>query len=125
MIVRQFLYWVRNAPAAERAEATAALARSYLYSDLTPDDRAAAEGALIMQLDDPSPRVRTELARAGVQRAIAAGGDPRPGRRPAGGGLLGAARRRPSRSRRLRPATRSGRSSVTCAKAGSSMPGWS
>jgi uncharacterized protein (DUF2336 family) len=64
MIVRQFLNWVRNAPAAERGDATAALARAYLYSDLTPDDRAAAEGALIMQLDDPSPLVRAELARA-------------------------------------------------------------
>jgi len=37
------------------AEATAALARAYLYSDLSPDDRAATEGALIMSLDDPSP----------------------------------------------------------------------
>jgi uncharacterized protein (DUF2336 family) len=64
MIVRQFLQWVRTAPAAERADATAALARAYLYSDLGPDDRAAAEGALIMLLDDPSPVVRTELARA-------------------------------------------------------------
>jgi uncharacterized protein (DUF2336 family) len=64
MIVRQFLNWVRNAPAAERGDATAALARAYLYSDLSPDDRAAAEGALIMQLDDPSPLVRAELARA-------------------------------------------------------------
>jgi uncharacterized protein (DUF2336 family) len=64
MIVRQFLNWVRNAPAAERGEATAALARGYLYSDLSPDDRAATEGALIMLLDDPSPLVRVELARA-------------------------------------------------------------
>ena len=64
MIVRQFLQWVRTAPAAERGDATAALARAYLYSDLTPDDRAAVEGALIMQLDDPSPLVRVELARA-------------------------------------------------------------
>src|SRR5262245_41255650 len=64
MIVRQFLQWVRSAPAAERGDATAALARAYLYSDLTPDDRAAAEGALIMLLDDPSPIVRAELARA-------------------------------------------------------------
>jgi uncharacterized protein (DUF2336 family) len=64
MIVRQFLQWVRTAPAAERGDATTALARAYLYSDLTPDDRAAAEGALIMLLDDPSPLVRAELARA-------------------------------------------------------------
>jgi uncharacterized protein (DUF2336 family) len=64
MIVRQFLHWVRNAPAADRAEACGSLARAYLYSDLSSDDRAAAEGALIMLLDDPSPLVRAELARA-------------------------------------------------------------
>jgi uncharacterized protein (DUF2336 family) len=64
MIVREFLQWMEAAPTAERGEATAALARAYLYSDLGPDDRAAAEGALIMLLDDPSPVVRTELARA-------------------------------------------------------------
>jgi uncharacterized protein (DUF2336 family) len=62
MIVRQFLQWVRQAPAGERAEATSALARAYLYSDLSPDDLAAAEGAMIMLLDDPSPLVRQALA---------------------------------------------------------------
>jgi len=62
MIVRQFLQWVRQAPAGERAEATSALARAYLYSDLSPDDLAAAEGAMIMLLDDPSPLVRRTLA---------------------------------------------------------------
>jgi uncharacterized protein (DUF2336 family) len=62
MIVRQFLHWVRQALAGERAEATSALARAYLYSDLSPDDRAAAEGAMIMLLDDPSPLVRRALA---------------------------------------------------------------
>jgi len=64
MIVRQFLQWMRTASAAERGEATGALARAYLYSDLSSDDRAAAEGALIMLLDDPSPLVRAALARA-------------------------------------------------------------
>jgi uncharacterized protein (DUF2336 family) len=64
MIVRQFLHYVRTAPAAERADATSALARAYLYSDLSPDDRAAAEGALIIQMDDPSPLVREALAQA-------------------------------------------------------------
>jgi len=64
MIVRQFLHWVRQAPAGERAEATSALARAYLYSDLSSDDRAAAEGAMIMLLDDPSPLVRHALAEA-------------------------------------------------------------
>ena len=62
MIVRQFLQWVRHAPPGERAEATAALARAYLHSDLSPDDLAAAEGAMIMLLDDPSPLVRRALS---------------------------------------------------------------
>jgi uncharacterized protein (DUF2336 family) len=64
MIVRHFLQWVRTAEAAERAEATAALARAYLYSELSEDDRVAAEGAMIMLLDDPSPLVRYALADA-------------------------------------------------------------
>jgi uncharacterized protein (DUF2336 family) len=62
MIVRQFLQWVRNAPPGERAEATSALARAYLHSDLWPDDLAAAEGAMIMLLDDPSPLVRRAMS---------------------------------------------------------------
>lgn len=62
MIVRQFLQWVRQAPPGERAEATSALARAYLHSDLSADDLAAAEGAMIMLLDDPSPLVRGAMA---------------------------------------------------------------
>lgn len=62
MIVRHFLSWVRTAPAGERAEATHALARAWLVSDLSADDRAAAEGALLMLLDDPSPLVREAMA---------------------------------------------------------------
>jgi uncharacterized protein (DUF2336 family) len=64
MIVRQFLQWVRTAAAADRADATSALARAYLYSDLSPDDRVAAEGAMLMLLDDRSPLVRAALAGA-------------------------------------------------------------
>jgi uncharacterized protein (DUF2336 family) len=64
MIVRNFLDWIRSAPAGKRAEATSALARAYLYSDLSPDDAAAAEGAMLMMLDDPSPLVRRALADA-------------------------------------------------------------
>src|SRR6476469_5892887 len=62
MIVRQFLHWVRAAKPGERAEATSALARAYLYSDLSPDDLAAAEGAMVMLLDDPSPLVRRAMS---------------------------------------------------------------
>jgi uncharacterized protein (DUF2336 family) len=64
MIVRHFLQWVRTAGAADRADATSALARAYLYSDLSRDDRIAAEGAMIMLLDDVSPLVRGALAEA-------------------------------------------------------------
>lgn len=64
MIVRHFLQWVRTAPSGARADATSALARAYLYSDMSPDDLAAAEGAMIMLLDDPSPLVRAALAEA-------------------------------------------------------------
>src|ERR1700676_5171930 len=62
MIVRHFISWVRTAPAGERAEATRALARAWILSDLSEDDRAAAEGALLMLLDDPSPLVRQAMA---------------------------------------------------------------
>jgi uncharacterized protein (DUF2336 family) len=62
MIVRQFLQWVRSAPAGERADAAGALARAYLYSELSPEDGAAAEGAMLMLLDDPCSLVRRALA---------------------------------------------------------------
>src|ERR1700716_4041165 len=62
MIVRQFISWVRTAPAGERAEATRSLARALLFSDMSDDDRGAAEGALLMLLDDHSPLVRQAMA---------------------------------------------------------------
>src|SRR6195952_3912958 len=62
MIVRQFISWIRTAPAGERAEATRSLARAWLISDLSEDDRAAAEGALVMLLDDASPLVPQAMA---------------------------------------------------------------
>src|ERR1700748_2931439 len=62
MIVRQFISWIKTASAGERAEATRALARAWLISDLSDEDRAAAEGALLMLLDDPSPLVRRAMA---------------------------------------------------------------
>jgi uncharacterized protein (DUF2336 family) len=64
MIVRQFLRWVQTAAPGERAEATSALARAYLYSELSSEDRLAAEAAMIVLLDDPSPIVRRALADA-------------------------------------------------------------
>jgi uncharacterized protein (DUF2336 family) len=71
MIVRQFISWVRTASAGERAEATRSLARAWLISDLTVDDRAAAEGALLMLLDDPSALVRQAMAEAFARSAEA------------------------------------------------------
>src|SRR5438128_2668732 len=71
MIVRQFISWIRTAPAGERAEATRALARAWLISDLSHDDRVAAEGALLMLLDDPSPLVRQAMAEAFARNAEA------------------------------------------------------
>ncbi len=71
MIVRQFISWVRTASAGERAEATRALARAFLISDLSADDRAAAEGALLMLLDDPSPLVRQAMAEVFARSAEA------------------------------------------------------
>src|ERR1700754_1979031 len=62
MIVRQFISWVRTAPAGERAEATRALARAWIISDLSEDDRIAAEGAMLMLLDDASPLVRQAMS---------------------------------------------------------------
>jgi uncharacterized protein (DUF2336 family) len=62
MIVRQFISWVRTAPAGERAEATRSLARALLFSDMSEQDRTAAEGALLMLLDDASPLVRQAMA---------------------------------------------------------------
>jgi len=71
MIVRQFINWIRTAPAGERAEATRSLARAWLISDLSHDDRAGAEGALLMLLDDASPLVRQAMAEVFARSADA------------------------------------------------------
>jgi uncharacterized protein (DUF2336 family) len=71
MIVRDFIQWVNHAPACERAEATSALARAYLYSDLSADDLAATEGVMLVLLDDRSPLVRHALAEALAASPIA------------------------------------------------------
>src|SRR5436305_11215722 len=71
MIVRQFISWIRTASAGERAEATRSLARAWLISDLSDDDRAAAEGALLMLLDDSSPLVRQAMAEVFCRSPIA------------------------------------------------------
>ncbi|MCJ2095554.1 DUF2336 domain-containing protein [Methylobacterium sp. J-072] len=62
MIIREFLAWTQNASAGRRAEATTALARAYLYGDLSADEAWEAKTALLSLLDDPSPLVRRALA---------------------------------------------------------------
>ena len=62
MIIRQFLALTQDASAGRRAEATAALARAYLYGNLAPDAAWEAKTALLALLDDPSPLVRRALA---------------------------------------------------------------
>src|ERR1700704_6281381 len=71
MIVRQFISWIRTAPAGERAEATRSLARAWLISELRENDRAPAEGALLMLLEDPSPLVRQAMAEVFARSAQA------------------------------------------------------
>lgn len=62
MIIRDFLRWVETAPDGLRAEATSALARAWLYSDMEEGEHRAAEAALVFLLDDPAPEVRVAIA---------------------------------------------------------------
>jgi len=64
MIVRKFIQWSLGASAAARADGAAALARAYLYSEMTPTDRREAESAFYALLDDASPLPRRALAEA-------------------------------------------------------------
>jgi uncharacterized protein (DUF2336 family) len=70
-IVRRFLAWAQGADAEGRAEAASALARAYLYSDLTAQARAEAALGLTAVLDDPSALVRRALAEAFASAAEA------------------------------------------------------
>src|SRR5690606_37118356 len=56
--------WLETARVAERAAAAAALARAFIGHELPFEDRCAAEAALTLLLDDPSPKVRLSLADA-------------------------------------------------------------
>lgn len=68
MIIEAFLRWAETAKAEGRARAANALGRAYLQSAMAPEERSAAEMAMIYILDDSSPRVRLSLAEA-VARA--------------------------------------------------------
>lgn len=61
-LVERFLNWARRAPADRREEAARALARSYLVSPLSPEERAAVEAAMTVLLDDGATEVRLALA---------------------------------------------------------------
>ena len=71
MIVGRFLAWAQTAPAGARAEGASALARAYLYSDLSDADQREAEVALTSLLEDASPVVRRALAEAFASAADA------------------------------------------------------
>lgn len=64
MVVSHFLKWIDTAKVAERAAAASALAAAYVGRELAFEDRCAAEAALTLLLDDPSPKVRQALAEA-------------------------------------------------------------
>lgn len=64
MIIRRFLEWSQTAPAGDRARAAGLLARAYLHSRMTEPERRQAEAAMMVVLDDPSPKVRMALAEA-------------------------------------------------------------
>jgi uncharacterized protein (DUF2336 family) len=63
-MVRDFLQWLGEAPARDRAEVAGSLALAYVYSDLAGDEVGAAEAVMLWLVDDPSPLVRRALADA-------------------------------------------------------------
>lgn len=62
MIVEAFLRWAETAKASERAKAARALAMAYLQGRLHDDQRETALSAMCYIANDPSPKVRKELA---------------------------------------------------------------
>lgn len=62
MIIQKFLEWSQTASVGERARAAGLLARAYLQSRLTEAERRSAEAAMMVVLDDASPKVRLALA---------------------------------------------------------------
>ena len=50
MIIRQFLLWARTATPGQRAEAVGALARAYLYSDLSSDGDVSSAMCVLVGL---------------------------------------------------------------------------
>lgn len=64
MVIQDFLQWMGSASSARRAEATGALARAWLHSQMPASEREAAEAAMTLLVEDPDPLVRAALADA-------------------------------------------------------------
>ena len=62
MIIQSFIRWLDTARAGERARAADLLARSYSEGCFSGDEHHAAEAALAMLSEDPSPKVRIAMA---------------------------------------------------------------
>jgi uncharacterized protein (DUF2336 family) len=62
MLVGAYFNWIAGAAAAERAEAASVLAQTMLAGVLQGDERADAEAALLLALDDPDREVRLSIA---------------------------------------------------------------
>ena len=62
MIVERFLEWVDTASVSDWVQATNALSRAFLLSDLEDEERESAEAAMTLLLEDPSPEVRLSMA---------------------------------------------------------------
>lgn len=61
-MIKEFLTWIECAKVSERATAASALARAFILDEFSFEDRLAAEAALTLLLDDPSPKVRLALS---------------------------------------------------------------
>lgn len=62
MIFDNFSDWAISSDTKSRILAVKALCESYIFSDFTADEMKAAEGAMILLLDDRSPEVRKAMA---------------------------------------------------------------
>ena len=58
------MQWSETASARDRARAASALARAFVANELSNEEMRAAEAAMALLLDDPSPMVRQALAEA-------------------------------------------------------------
>lgn len=63
-VIANFLRWKETAKVAERVAAAGALSRAYVQRALTLEQAMAAEAALTLLLEDPSPKVRLAMSEA-------------------------------------------------------------